>query len=311
MVHRDFGSTGWATSAVGLGTWNIGNQWGEMDDATAGRIVRTAFDCGMTLFDAAESYGIPNGTSEERLGLALAGIRHRVLLVTKIGHWGQRTGQGVPHTTPDMIRLCAHACLHRLRTEWVDAMLCHEGDIEDPSAFIEAFETLKQRGRIRAYGISTDRLDVLRRFHETSPAGCAAVEVDYSLLNLAPEPELLPYCQAQGIAVIVRGPLHRGLLSGRHTADTRFTDSVRARWHESEKGQAAFVEKIARVEKLKAALEPGEDMAALAVRYTFSHPAVAVTIPGATRPEQAAANAAAGERELTAEEKRRLVHALT
>ncbi|MFW6108535.1 MAG: aldo/keto reductase [bacterium] len=310
MLTRAFGKTGWTTSVVGQGTWNIGNQWGEMDDATAWRIVRTAFDHGMTLFDAAESYGIPNGTSEERLGLALAGIRHRVVLVTKIGHWGLRTGQGVPHTTPDMIRLCAHACLHRLRTEWVDVMLCHEADIEDPGVFIEAFETLKRRGRIRVYGISTDRLDVLQRFHETAPSGCAAVEVDYSLLNLAPEADLLPYCQAQGIAVIIRGPLHRGRLSGKYTADTRFTDTVRRRWHESPEAQAAFEAKMARVAKLEAAVQAGEALPTLALRYTLSHPAVTVAIPGATRPEQAVANAAAGERELTEEEKARLLAAL-
>ena len=72
-------------------------------------------------------------------------------------------------------------------------MLCHEGDIEDPSVFIEAFDILKQRGRVREYGISTDRLDVLRRFHEMSGGKCAAVEVDYSRLNLEPEAELFPY----------------------------------------------------------------------------------------------------------------------
>ena len=306
MLYRELGRTGWSTSVVGLGTWNIGNQWGEVDDATAWAIVRTAFDHGVTLFDAAESYGIPNGLSEERLGTALAGIRNRVVLVTKIGHWGQRTGQGVPHTTPDMIRLCAHACLHRLRTEWADVMLCHEGDIEDPSVFIEAFEILKDRGRLREYGISTNRLDVLQRFQEVSGGHCAVAEVNYSLLNLAPESELLPYCHEQGIAVLVRGPLHRGLLSGRHEATTRFTDSVRSRWHATPESQAAFEEKMARVERLKRALEPGETLPTMALRYTFSHAALPLAIPGATRPEQAAMNAAAGERMLTESERQRL-----
>ncbi|MCY4606202.1 MAG: aldo/keto reductase, partial [Gemmatimonadetes bacterium] len=115
MLYRAFGRTGWQVSAIGLGTWNIGNQWGPIDEATAWDTVRTAFDCGVNLFDAAESYGTPNGLSEERLGSALAGIRHQVFVVSKIGNWGARTGQGVPKTTVDMIRLCAHASLHRLR----------------------------------------------------------------------------------------------------------------------------------------------------------------------------------------------------
>ncbi len=72
MLYRDFGKTGWKISAVGLGTWNIGNQWGEIDEATSWAIVRTAFDNGANIFDSAESYGIPNGLSEERLGTALS-----------------------------------------------------------------------------------------------------------------------------------------------------------------------------------------------------------------------------------------------
>ena len=310
MIYREFGRTGWTTSVVGLGTWNLGNQWGALTDAEAWAIVRTAFDHGVTLFDAAESYGIPNGKSEERLGLGLAGIRHRVTLVTKIGHWGYRTGQGVPKNTVDLIRLCAHACLHRLRTDWVDVMLCHEGDIEDPSVFIEAFELLKARGRIRVHGISTDRLDVLRRYHEMAPDGCAVAEVNYSLLNRAPEAELLPYCHENGIAVLARGPLHRGLLSGKHTAATRFADSVRSRWHATEADQAAFLEKIATVDKLKAVVAPGQEMATAALRYTFSHAASPVAIPGATRPEQVVANAAAGDRQLAPEEREAILAAL-
>ncbi len=162
MLYRKFGKTGWDVSAVGLGTWNIGNQWGEMDDASAESIVRAAYDNGMNLFDVAESYGIPNGNSELRLGRALKGIRQEVRVVSKIAHWGKRTGQAVPKTTPDMIRLCGHACAGRLRTEYIDVMLCHDANVENPEVYIEAFETLRQEGFIRHYGISTDHIDVLK-----------------------------------------------------------------------------------------------------------------------------------------------------
>ena len=208
MLMRSFGKTGWQVSAIGLGTWSLGNQWGELDDATAWATVRAAFDAGVNLYDAAESYGIPNGRSEERLGVGLAGIRQRVYVVSKIGHWGQRTGQGVPYTTPDMIRLCCHACLHRLRTDWIDVMLCHEGDIEDPGVYLEAFEILRQRGRIREYGISTDSLEVLKRFN--AHGTCAVCELNYSLLNRAAEAELLPYCQENDIGVLIGGPYNSG-----------------------------------------------------------------------------------------------------
>ncbi len=293
MIYRDFGKTGWQASAIGLGTWNIGNQWGEVDDATAWATIRTAFDCGVNLFDVAESYGDPNGLSEERLGTALAGIRHRVILVSKIGHWGERTGQGVPKTTVDMIRLCAHASLHRLHTDWLDVELCHEGNIEDPSVYLEAFEMLKQRGRIRAYGISTDSLDVLKRFNVNGT--CAVVQVNYSMLNRKPEGEFLSYCQEHGIAVMVRGPLRQGLLAGKYARESVFTDSVRASWNVGGARRAQLEAEVDQVERLKRRFEPGDEMVTAALRYVISHPADPVAIPGAKSPQQAAMNAAAGQ----------------
>jgi len=126
--------------------------------------------------------------------------------------------------------------------------------------------------------------------------------LDYSLLNRAPEVEFLPYCQEHGIAVMVRGPLAKGLLSGKYTIDSVFTDSVRARWNRGGERREEFEAKISQVEKLKEALEPGEEMVTAALRYVISHPVAPVAIPGAKSPEQAVMNAAAGERVLSADE---------
>ncbi len=308
MLYRKFGDLAWDVSAIGMGTWNIGNQWGEIDDVTAWATVRAAVDSGMNLIDTAESYGIPNGLSEMRLGEALAGIRHRVYLVSKIGHWGERTGQGVPHTTVDMIRLCCHASLHRLRTDWVDVMLCHIGDIQDPSVFLEAFEVLKERGKIRAYGISTNDLNVLKDFNVNGT--CDVVEVDYSLLNTAPEEEFLPYCEENGIAVLVRGPLRRGLLAGKYDLDTEFTDSVRQAFNPGGAQREQYERDIAAVERLKQVVEPGEEMVTAALRFVISHPVAPVAIPGCKSPAQAEMNAAAGARTLDQAEIQRLREAV-
>ncbi|MDF1514483.1 MAG: aldo/keto reductase [Anaerolineae bacterium] len=300
VLYRKFGKLGWSVSAVGLGTWNIGNQWGPIDDTTAWATVREAFNHGVNLFDVAESYGVPNGLSEERLGTALSGIRHRVILISKIGHWGKRTGQGVPKTSVDMIRMCAHASLHRLRTDWLDVELCHESDIEDPSIYLEAFEMLKQRGRIVAYGISTNSLEVLKRFNVNGT--CSVVQVDYSLLNRAPEQEFLPYCQEQGIAVMVRGPLAKGVLSGNYGANTVFDDDVRSGWNKPGAQRDAYLRNINVVDKLKQKYQPGNEMVTAALRYVISHPSHPVAIPGAKSPAQAQSNAAAGAQTLTDKE---------
>ena len=296
MLYREFGKTGWQVSAIGLGTWNIGNQWGPVDDQTAWATVRTALDKGVNLFDAAESYGNPNGLSEERLGAALAGHRHRVYLVSKIGNWGKRTGQGVPKTTVDMIRVCAHASLHRLRSDYHDVLLCHEGDIEDPSVYLEGFEALKAEGRLRCYGISTDSLDVLKRFN--AEGNCAVVEVNYSLVNRRCEDEFLPYCQQHGIGVLVRGPLAMGLLSGGYNPESVFTDEVRQSFNEGGDRRDEVLAKLATAAKIKA-IVGAEKMIEKSLQYTISHPVKPVSIPGAKSPAQAAANGAAGVAELS------------
>lgn len=309
MLRKQFGKLGWPVSVVGLGTWNIGNQWGEIDDTTAWSTIRAAYEAGMTLFDTAESYGIPNGLSEMRLGRALAGVRHNVVIVSKIGNWGKRTGGEVPKTGVDSIRVSGHAILGRLRTDWVDVILCHEGNVEDPTVYLEGFEALKKEGCLRAYGISTNSLDVLKKFNVNGT--CSVVQVDYSLLNRAPEADFLPYCQEHGIGVMVRGPLAKGVLSGRYSGESTFTDTVRAGWNDEGAARQKFLEQVGQVEKLAQIVAPGPEMVAAAIRYTASHPAVSVTIPGAKSAEQARTNAAAGERLYTDAEMRKLAAAVS
>jgi len=308
VLTKRFGGLGWEVSAVGLGAWNIGNQWGEVDEATAWSTVRAAYEAGMTLFDVAESYGIPNGLSESRVGRALSGIRHKVILVSKIGNWGLRSGGEIPKTGVDSIRISGHAILGRLRTDWVDVILCHKGDLADPTVYLDGFEALKDEGCLRAYGISTNDLEVLKRFNREGT--CSVVQVDYSLLNRVAEDEFLPYCLEHDIAVMVRGPLAKGLLSGRYGDDAVFTDSVRAGWNAGGGQQAQFRSRVASVGRLSEIVSPGEEMVQAAIRYTFSHEAVSIAIPGAKSAAQARINAAAGDRHLSGEEMERLREAV-
>jgi len=300
MLYKTFGKTNWPISVIGLGTWNIGNQWGEIDDATAFATIQAAFDHGMNLFDTADAYGIPYGLSEQRLGRALGGRRHQVYVVSKVGNWGRRAGYPLAYSHPDHVRLCVHASLGRLRTDWLDVILCHEGNLADPSVYLEGFAALQKEGYIRAWGVSTNSLEVLKRFNGNG--GCSVVQVDYSLLNRMPEAEFLPYCLENNIGVMVRGPLAQGLLSGRYAADAVFTDTVRKTWNQEGAAHEKFLQQVKQVEKLKGVLQPGAEMVTTALRYTFSHPAVTTAIPGAKSPAQAAMNAEAGSQMLSATE---------
>ncbi len=307
MIFKKLGNIESPASAVGMGCWNIGNQWGEMSDADAEAIVQAALENGVTLFDVAESYGTPHGLSEIRLGRALKGKRDGLILVSKCGHWGMRSGQAVPLTTPDMIRICVHSSLGRLRTDLIDVMLAHQETLSDELAktYVEGFRMLLEEGFIREYGISTTKIDTLKRFYELSDGEMTVVEADYSLLNDTVEKDgFLDFCIEKNISILTRGPLHQGLLSGRYDRNTVFTDSVRSAFNEGGKRHGEFLEMMDRLDALKPKLANLSDMdlPTYAIRYLISQKANIFAIPGATSVRQIVSNAQAGSRQLTAEE---------
>ena len=292
MQHRKLDKTGWNVSVIGFGAWGIGGQWGDVERATAEATLRAAHEAGMNFFDTADAYGVPPGLSEQIMGQTLAPIRDQILIASKVGNWARRAGHALSYSSPLYVVLCCDASLHRLRTDRIDLYQCHIHDLQEPDVFLEAFETLKKAGKIRAYGISTNHLDVVQRFNREG--ACATVQLDYSLLNRQSERELLPYCEQYSIGTIIRGPLARGVAADKFTAETRFTDTVRQGWNDG-KARERFLGELATVGKLRFLKRDGRDMARAALQFVLSHEAVSTAIPGAKSPEQARANAAAGE----------------
>jgi myo-inositol catabolism protein IolS len=300
MQHRTLGKTGWQVSAISMGCWNIGGQWGDVDEETARTTLLKAVDCEVNLFDTADAYGTIPGGSERLIGRAFHGMRDRVILASKAGNYSRRAGAPLPFTSWLHVKLCCEASLFRLKTDYLDLLQCHLGNASEAETevFLEGFTRLKEAGLIRAWGVSTNNLEVLRRFNATGE--CATCQMDYSLLNRAPEQEMLPYCQQQNIGTLIRGPLAQGLLSGKFTPETHFTDSVRESWNEGS-GHERFLRNLQRVEQLRF-LANGRSMAQAALQYVLAHSAVSCAIPGAKSPEQVAANAAAADGGLSPEE---------
>lgn len=301
MRYRRLGKTGWDVSAVSMGCWNIGGQWGPVEESEAVSTMQTALDLGVNLLDTADTYGL--GVSEERVGKAVRGRRDKVYIATKVGNFARRLNQPLPYTTPHHIYLCCDASLGRMKLDTIDLYQCHIGDLQSPDIFIEAFEHLVEQGKIRAYGISTNSLDVLRRFNGNGK--CATAQINYSLLNPSAARDILPYCQENTIGTLIRGPLAQGLLAGKFNPETRFTDSVREGWNEGE-GRERFLRQLERVEQLRFLGRPDRTMAQAALQFVLDHPAVTCAIPGAKNTDQITSNAAAAGGELTAEERTRV-----
>jgi aryl-alcohol dehydrogenase-like predicted oxidoreductase len=235
--------------------------------------------------------------------IALRGVRDKVIIATKVGNFARRHGHGLSFATTDHVHLCCDASLYRLGIDCIDLYQCHLGSAPDYTIFLEAFEELAKRGKIRAYGISTNSLTSAELFNRNGR--CAAIQLEYSILNRSAERDLLPYCQTHNIGVIVRGPLAKGVLAGKFTRDSRFDDSVREKWNTGELHEK-FLAQLNVVEKLRFLDKPGRNMAQAALQFVIAHPAVSVAIPGGKSPEQSRANAEAGRQTMSDSELNRL-----
>ncbi len=304
MKYRKFGKLNWDVSVLGLGTWNTSSGcWGAVDERVAHETVLKAFDGGVNLFDTAEGYGYPNGLSEERLGAALLGKRDSVYIVSKVGSYGTYKGFPPQTNNPLAIRNLAHASLHRLKMDYHDVLLCHQQNPEHPEAYLEAFELLKQEGRLRLSGVSTDSLDVIKAFN--CDGQCDVVEIAYSVLNREKELELIPYCREQGIAILVRGALEKGLLSGKYDQNTVFGD-IRAGWNKGSKWRPLIEKQLATVSALKEAFGSNEALISASLRYLFSRNENMTVLFGAKDADQVAMNLKAGDCSLTLEEREKV-----
>jgi myo-inositol catabolism protein IolS len=299
MQYRTLGKTNWQVSAVSMGCWGIGGQWGDVSEREALAAIDAAREAGVNLFDTADGYGF--GRSEELVGKALGKRPEGVYVATKVGNWGRGLGDVLAFKTIHSIRESCHASLYRLKTEVIDLYQCHIASPEHPDVFVEAFEGLKTEGKIRHYAISTNNLKALEAINANG--ACASCQINYSILARSAEKELLPYCREHRIGVLLRGPLAKGILTGKFSPGSRFDDQVRGGWNEGE-GRERFLRQVGLVEKLKPLARGGRSLLDVALQFTLANPAVTCPIPGMKNADQARANAAAADGGLSSEELR-------
>jgi aryl-alcohol dehydrogenase-like predicted oxidoreductase len=223
MKKRKLGSNGLEVSALGLGCMGMSALYGPpANKAEMIKLIRTAFERGVTMFDTAEAYG--PFSNEELLGEALEPIRDRVVLATKFGFdidlvTGNRTGG--TNSRPEHIKAVADAALKRLRTDRIDLFYQHR---VDPAVPIEevagAVKELIQAGKVKHFGLSEAGIQTIRRAHAVQPI--AAVQSEYSLFWREPEAELLPVLEELGIGFVPFSPLGAGFLTGKIDENTKF-----------------------------------------------------------------------------------------
>ncbi|MEU1973677.1 aldo/keto reductase [Microbacterium sp. NPDC019599] len=296
MHERPLGRTDQHVSPIGLGTWQLGADWGDVSEADARAVLDASADAGVTLFDTADVYG--DGRSESIIGRFLA-EGHDVVVATKMG---RRVAQEPENYTPENFRAWTDRSRANLGLDTLDLVQLHcpPTAVIESDATYEALDALVADGTIAAYGVSVETtaqaLAAIARPNVTN------VQIILNPFRLKPLDEVLPAAEAAGVAIFARVPLASGLLSGRYTAATTFAaDDHRAYNRHGEafdRGETfSGVDYSVGLEaagELAAALPEGVSLPAATLAWIASLPGVTSVIPGARNVAQARSNAAAG-----------------
>lgn len=220
MKKRTLGTSGLEVSAVGLGCMGLTFGYGPATDRSdAVRLIRGAYDRGVTFFDSAEAYGQAN---EEMLGEAVAPFRKHVVIGTKFGFKNGDSTQGLD-SSPARIRLVAEQSLKRMNTDVLDLFYQHRVDpavpIEDVAG---AVRDLITEGKVKHFGMSEAGVEMIARAHAVQPL--AALQSEYSMFTREPEQDIIPTLERLGIGFVCFSPLGKGFLTGKIDTATKFVD---------------------------------------------------------------------------------------
>ncbi|HVU92114.1 MAG TPA: aldo/keto reductase [Jatrophihabitans sp.] len=284
-------------SVVGLGTWQLGADWGDVDEPTALDVLAASVEAGVTLFDTADVYG--DGRSETLIGRFLD--EHPgsgVFVATKMGRRAEQLPEN--YVLPNF-REWIDRSRRNLGVDRLDLVQLHcpPTAVYSRAELYDALDTLVEEERIANYGVSVEK--VAEALEALRHPGVASIQIILNAFRLKPLDEVLPQAQQQGVGILARVPLASGLLSGRYTRDTSFApDDHRSfnRHGESFDVGETFsgVDYETGVDAAQefAALAPaGATPAQFALRWVIDQPGVTSVIPGARNLEQARANAAA------------------
>ena len=299
MRYRALGQTGMEVSEISFGAWAIGGGWGAVEDEESLAALHRAVDLGVNFIDTADVYGM--GRSERLVGRLRRQRSETIYVATKAGRrLSPLVAEGY-----DAQNLTAFVedSLRNLGTERLDLLQLHCPPTEvyyRPEVF-QALEDLARAGKIRAYGVSVEKVEEALKAIEYP--GLKTVQIVFNLFRQRPAELFFREAEGRGIGILARVPLASGLLAGKITPCTRFApDDHRAFNREGQafdRGETFagvdFAKGLQAVEELKGALPRGMTLSQLALRWILMFAAVSCAIPGAKRPAQVEENAAASD----------------
>jgi aryl-alcohol dehydrogenase-like predicted oxidoreductase len=307
MKTRQLGRSGLAVSELGFGCMGLSYGYGPATETSdAVKLIRAAFDRGVTFFDTAEAYG--PFINESVVGEALAPVRNQVVIATKFGFKDGDPTKGMD-SRPERIRAVAEASLKRLKTDRIDLFYQHRVDPSVPMEDVAG--TVKEligQGKVKHFGLSEAGPGSIRRAHAVQPV--TALQSEYSLWWREPEKEILPTLEELGIGFVPFSPLGKGYLTGAITKDTVFAKddfrNIVPRFSEqARQANQALVDALTGI-----ATARNVTPAQIALAWLLSRKPWIVPIPGTTKLHRLQENLGAASVELGPEDLRRIQAAL-
>ncbi|MCW2853284.1 MAG: yhdN 2 [Nocardioides sp.] len=299
MEQRTLGRTGRLVSVVGLGTWQLGADWGDVSESDARAVLETAAEEGVTFFDTADVYG--DGRSEQIVGRFLAD--HADAGFTVATKMGRRAEQLPENYRLDNFRAWVDRSRRNLGVDTLDLVQLHcpPSAVIDDDATYDTLDALVADGSLAAYGVSVET--AAQALSAIARPGVASVQIILNAFRLKPLDEVLPAAEAAGVGIIARVPLASGLLSGRYDASTTFAPDDHRTYNRD--GSAFdigetfsgvdFETGVAAAQEFAALVPEGLTPAQAAIAWVWQQPGVSTVIPGARNVEQSRSNAAAGQ----------------
>jgi len=301
METRTLGRTGYDVSVVGLGTWQLGADWGDVSEDDARTVLEASAEEGVTFFDTADVYG--DGRSEQVIGRFLKETGFDVTVATKMG---RRADQVLESYSMDNFRAWTDRSRRNLGVDTLDLVQLHcpPDEVYESDEVFDGLDTLVDQGVMAHYGVSVETVAQALRALERPHV--ATIQIIVNAFRLKPLEHVLPQAAAADVGIIARVPLASGLLSGKYDATTTFADDDHRSFNR--KGEAFDVgETFSGVDfgtGVEAAQEfgrlveehaaTGTTSAQAAIAWLWQQPEVSTVIPGARNTEQARSNARAG-----------------
>ena len=298
MEQRTLGRTGRKVSVIGLGTWQLGADWGNVDEGDALAVLDAAVGNGVNFFDTADVYG--DGRSEQLIGRYLKANAADIFVATKMG---RRADQAPQNYTLDNFRDWTDRSRRNLGVDRLDLVQLHcpPTPVFSSEEVYDALDTLVAEDRIVNYGVSVETC--AEALAAIARPGTASVQIILNAFRLKPLQQVLPAALDAGVGIIARVPLASGLLSGRYTRQSTFGADDHRNYNRT--GAAFDVGETFSGVDFGTGVEAAQEFAALlpegvppaqgALRWIIQQPGVTAAIPGARNPEQAMKNAGAAD----------------